>query len=589
MRFEPLEKRKLLSAWPAPSLDTPFDRSPVAEVGHVHPNGGESAIRLEDHPDLIHLLENKARDEEEWFLLLSGLIALMPAGAPKTTGNVVEFADRLIGERPINRLKRDATNYALRNKPRLRERVGMVLPRERKRTRQEWVDLLESVIDGLPDGIPPTVSNIASHSGGLLTVPMIRNAVMWHDIRAFKEGWMKREHEVPRSRAGWTTLLKQAVAELTAGIPPTSNAIEALTFGWIKRTQIASALHRFDIPYREAGLVREVILTKPRDEWIGLLKDRAREVPAAASPTPYHVGPLVYERNGAEVVRDIVWYYGIDYAEAGMVALPQTKAEWLAAIQRARGNLKPGARPVPPSLARSSRHEFTLQELKQAMKSPGKGGFGIAYGEAGIEREICAKRSLEERLEMIRGAAGEIFEATGSYATPQDVSAHLSRRHDEAMTATDVASAIREAGGMSYEDLYMITSKHSPHVQVHSQAQVIGIRGEMLPGDEDGAGARFIAGRSRSIAPDARLDVEDAICRARQRLPHDTAKLVDEVVVKLRMEADLLYDMDALAESLNRSPEQVQLTLQALHEVFGEGSWDYSPEPRAKDKKQAED
>lgn len=588
MRFEPLEKRKLLSAWAAPSLDTLLDESPVAQVGHACPSGEEAQVRLEDHPDLIHLLENKAKCEEEWFLLLSGLVALMPAATPKTTGNVVEFADGLIGDRPVNRLKRDAVNFALRNKPLLRERVGMVLPRARKRTKQEWIDLLESVIDRLPDGFPPTVSNIASHSGGLLTPQMIRNAMMWHEIQAFKQGWMKREHEVPRSRDGWTMLLKQAVAELPAGVPPTSNEIEVLTFGQIGRTQIASAMHRFEIPYREVGLVREVIVAKPREAWMDLLKDRAKQVPPDASPTPYHVGPLVYERNGAEVVRDVVWYYDIDFAEVGMVALPQTKAEWLAAIQRARKNLIPGTRPAPRNIAASSRYEFTLPELKQAMKLPDKGGFGITYGEAGLEKELGTKRSLEERLQMIEGAARDIFEATGYYATPQDVSAHLSRRHDEEFTATQVVTAIREADGVSYEDLSMITSKHGPHVQVHSQAQVIGIQGEMLRGDEEGAGARFVAGRSRSIAPDARLDVEDAIYRARLKLPDDTAKLVDDVVAKLRSESDLLYDIDALAESLNKPPEQVQLTLRALHEVFGEGSWEYDPESPAIDEKQAE-
>jgi hypothetical protein len=318
-----------------------------------------------------------------------------------------------------------------------------------------------------------------------------------------------------------------------------------------------------------------------------LLKDRAEEVPPGASPTPYHVGPLVYERSGAEVVRDVVWYYDIDFAEVGMVALPQTKAEWLAAIQRARQNLQPGTRPAPRNIAASSRYEFTLPELRQAMKSPDKGGFGITYGEAGLEKELGTKRCREERLQMIEEAAREIFEATGYYATPQDVSAHLSRKHDEEFTATQVVSAIREADGVSYEDLTMITSKHGPHVQVHSQSQVIGIQGEILDGDEDGAGARFVAGRSRSIAPDARLDVEDAIYRARLKLPDDTAKLVDDVVAKLRLESDLLYDIDALAESLNKSPEQVQLTLRALHEVFGEGSWEYDPESPAMDEKQS--
>ncbi len=578
MRFEPLERRKPLSAWPAPVLDPLADQSLVAEVGQACPSGGEAHAGLEDHPDLVRLLANKAKGEDEWFLLLSGLVALMPADTPKTTGNVVEFANGLIGDRPVNRLKRDAVNYALRNAPFLRERVGMVLPRERSRTRQEWIGLLEAVVHRLPDGIPPTVSNIASHSGGLLTVQMIRNAMMWHDIPAFKEGWMKREHEVPRSRNGWTTLLRQAVAELPAGVPPTSNEIETLTFGQIKRTQIASAMHRFDIPYREVGLVREVIVARPRDEWIGLLEDRARQVPPGASPTPYHVGPLVYDRNGAEVVRDVVWYYHIDLAEVGMVALPQTKAEWLAAIRRAGKNLKPGTRPVPRAIAKSSRREFTLRELKQAMKSPGRGGFGITYREAGLERQTDTKRSPEERLQMIERAAREIFEATGCYATPREVSARLSRRHGEGFTTAQVVRTIRQADGVSYEDLGMITSKHGPHVQVHSRAQVIGIQGELLDGDEEGAGARFVAGRSRWIAPHARLDVEDAICRARRRLPRDTAKLVDDVVAKLRLESDLLYDLDALAESLGKPPEQVQLTLQALHEVFGEGGWDCSPE-----------
>ncbi len=588
MKFEPLEKRKLLSAWAPSSFDTLVDECSVAEVGQAFPGGEATQVCLEDHPDLIRLLESKAKSEEEWFLLLSGLVALMPTDTPKTTGNVIEFADNLVGKRPINRLKRDAVNYALRNKPLLRERVGMVLPRAHKRTKQQWIDLLESVIDRLPDGVPPTVSNIALHSGGILTAQMIRNAMMWHEIQAFKQGWMKRELEVPRSRDGWRTLLKQAVAELPAGVPPTSNEIDAFTFGQIGRTQIASAMHRFEIPYRDVGLVREVIVTKPKEEWRDLLKDRAQEVPPGASPTPYHVGPLVHERNGAEVVRDVVWYYDISFAEVDMVALPQTKAEWLEAIQRAKRNLRPGARPAPRSIATSSRHEFTLQELKQAMKSPDKGGFGITCGEAGLEKESRPKRSLQERLQIIKSTAQGVFQATGYYATPQEVSARLSRRYDEEFTATQVVSAIREADGITYEDLCMITSPHSPHAQVHSQAQAIGIQAEMLRGDEEGAGARLVAGRSRSLAPDARLDVEDAIFRARQRLPRDTGKLVDDVVAKLRSEADLLYDIDALAESLNKSPEQVQLTLQALHEVFGEGSWEHTPESRTMGEKETD-
>ncbi len=584
MRFEPLEKRKLLSAWAAPVPDALVDSSPVAEVGHPCPSGQDLQVHPQEHSDLLHLLGNKAKGDEEWFLLLSGLVALMPADTPKTTGNVVAFANGLIGNRPVNRLKRDAVNYALRKTPSLRERVGMVLPRARKRTRQEWIDLLESVIRRLPDGTPPTVSNIALHSDGLLTPQTIRNAIMWHELQPFKEGWMKRDHEVPRSREGWKTLLRHAVAELPAGVPPTSNEIETLTFGQIRRRQIASALHRFDLPYREVGLVRETIVAKPRQDWMDLLEDSAAALPAHVSPTPYHVGPRVCEKNGAEVVRDVLWYYDIDFAQVGMVPLPQTKAEWLAAIGRARKNLEPGTTPAPRAIAAGSRHEFTLPELKQAMKPLAKGGFGIRYEEAGLQRETPTKRSLEERLQLIESAAGEIFEATGDYATPQDVSAHLSRSLNERFTASQVVAVIRKADGVSYEDLNMITSKHGPHVQVHSRAQAIGLQGEMLDGDRDGVGARFVAGRSRSIAPDARLDVEDALLRARLMLPQDTARLVDDVVAKLRMESDLLYDIDALAESLNKSPEQVQLTLQALHEVFGEESWDDTPDapPAAK-------
>jgi hypothetical protein len=532
---------------------------------------------LEDHPDLIRLLENKAKSEEEWFLLLSGLVALMSVDTTKTTGNVVEFANNLIGERPINSLKRDSVNYALRNKPVLRERAGMVLPRERKRTKREWTNLFKSVIDHLPDGISATVSNIASYSNGLLTVQMIRNAMAWHEIQAFQEGWMKREYEVPRSRDGWITLLTQAIAELPAGTPPTSNEIEVLTFGQITRTQIASAMHRFGISYRGVGLAREVILAKTREEWMELLRDRVKELPQGASPTAYRIGPLVYERNGVEIIRDVLWYYGIKYPEVDMVPLPQTQTEWIEAIQRAKQNLKPDTKPTPQNIAKSSRNEFTFRELGQAMKSPDKGGFGITYEKAGLEKEIKVKRSLEERIQMIDGAAQEIFDTTGYYATPQDVSTLLRKEHGEEFAATQIAAAIREAGVVSYEELNMITSKHGPLVQVHSEAQTIGVQGEMLDGDEDGTGAKFVAARSRSIAPDARLDVEDAICRTRLKLPHDKGKLVDDVVAKLRLESDLLYDIDALADSLDRTPEEVQLTLQALHEVFGEGSWRWTP------------
>lgn len=588
MRFEQLEKRALLSACAASSFDTQADESVFAEVGHAHPGGEETQACLEDHPDLVHLLNNKARSEEEWFLLLSGLVALMPTETPKTTGNVIEFAGNLIGKRPINPLKRDAVNYALRNKPLLRERVGMVLPRERKRTKKEWIGLLESVVDSLPDGIAPTVSNIASYSNGILTVQMIRNALMWHDIQAFKQGWMKREYEVPRSRDGWITLLKQAVAELPTCTPPTSNAIEALTFGQIKRTQITSALHRFDMPYREVGLVREAIVAKTREAWTDLLRDRVREVPRGASPTPYHVGPYVYERNGAEIIRDTLWYYGIKYAEVDMVPLPLTRAEWLESIQRAKQNLMPDKSPVPRNVAASSRNEFTFQELKQAMRPAGKGGFGITYEDAGLEKAVRVKRSLDERIQLIKSAAQEIFDTTGYFATPQDVSDLLSRTHDEEFTASQIASAIREAGVSFYEDLNMITSKHGPHVQVHSRAQSLGVQSEMLDGDEDGTGAKLVAARSRFAAPDARLDVEDAIHRTRLRLPHGDGKLVDEVVAKLRSESDLLYDIDALAESLDRTPEQVQLALQALHAVFGEGSWDHSSESLAMDEAETE-
>lgn len=583
MRFEQLEKRALLSACAASSFDTQADESAFVEVGHAHPGGEETQVRLEDHPDLVHLLNNKAKGEEEWFLLLSGLVALMPSETPKTTGNVVKFAGNLIGKRPIHPLKRDAVNYALRNKPLLRERVGMVLPRERKRTKKEWIGLLESVIDSLPDGTAPTVSNIASYSNGILTVQMIRNALMWHDIQSFKQGWMKREYEVPRSRDGWATLLKQAIAELPTGTPPTSNAIETLTFGQIKRTQIASALHRFDMPYREVGLVREAIVAKTREAWADLLRDRVREIPQGASPTPYHVGPYVYERNGAEIIRDTLWYYGIKYAEVDMVPLPLTRNEWLESIRRAKQNLEPDQSPVPRNVAASSRNEFTLQELKQAMRPAGQGGFGITHEDAGLEKEIRVKRPLEERMRLIRSAAQEIFDTTGYLATPQDVSDLLCITQGEEFTASQIASAIREAGIRSYEDLNMITSKHGPHVQVHSRAQSLGVQSEMLDGDENGTGAMLVAARSRFIAPDARLDVEDAIHRTRLRLPDDHGKVVDEVVAKLRMEAELLYDIDALAESLDRTPEQVQSALQALHEVFGEGSWDHTSDPRAAD------
>jgi hypothetical protein len=588
MRFESLEKRKLLSVGPVSTFDSLVDEGAVAEVGQATPGGEETQICLDDHPDLIHLLNNRAKSEEEWFLLLSGLVALMPVETPKTTGSVIKFAGSLIGTRPIHPLKRDSVNYALRNKPLLRERVGMVLPRERKRTKTEWITLLKSAVDSLPDGALATVSNIASYSNGFLTVQMIRNALMWHDIQAFKQGWMKREYEVPRSRHGWITLLKQAVAELPVGTPPTSNAIETLTFGQIKRTQIASALHRFDMPYREVGLAREVIVAKTREAWTDLLRDRTKAVPQGASPTPYHVGPLVYERNGAEIVRDTLWYYGIKYAEVDMVPLPLTRAEWLESIQRAKQNLKPDTSPVPRNVAASSRNEFTFQDLKHAMKPAGKGGFGITYEDAGLEREIRVKRSLDERIQMIKRAAQEIFDTTGCHATPQEVSELLNRTHDESFSASRIVSAIREAGVSSYEDLSMITSKHGPHVQVHSRAQVMGVQGEMLDGDEDGLGARFVAARSRSIAPDARLDVEDAIHRTRLRVPHGDGKLVDDVVAKLRLESDLLYDIDALAESLDRTPEQVQLALQALHEVFGEGSWDHTVESRAVDEEQPE-
>lgn len=589
MKFEQLERRKLLSAWPASLLDPCVDQGSVAEVSHAYSSGEETQIRLEDHPDLVRLLENKAKSEEEWFLLLSGLVALMPVATPKTTGNVVEFADNLIGDRPINALKRDSVNYALRNKPHLRQRVGMVLPRERKRTKEEWIKLFQSVINDLPDGIPATVSNIAFYSNGLLTVQKIRNAMMWHEIQAFKQGWMKREYEVPRSRGGWMTLLKQAIAELPAGTPPTCHEVEVLTFGQIKRTQIASAMHRFDVSYREVGLVREVIVTKTREAWRDLLQDRAKQVPQGVSPTPYHVGPLVYERNGAEIIRDVLWYYGIRYADVDMVPLPQTKGEWLEAIQRAKQNLKPGTRPVPRKIAKSSRKEFTFRELKQAMKSPDKGGVGITYEAAGLEKETRVRRSLEERMQMIKGAAQQLFETTGYYATPHDVSTLLRRKHDEQWTSSQVVSAIREAGVVAYEDLSMITSKHGAHVQVHSRAEAIGVQGELLAGDEDGVGAKFVAARSRFIAPDARLDVEDAIHRTRLRVPHDHGKLVDDVVAKLRSESDLLYDIDALAESLNKTPEQVQLTLQALHEVFGEGSWDHSLDSQAMDEEETEE
>lgn len=501
----------------------------------------------------------------------------MSVDTTKTTGNVVDFANSLIGERPINPLKRDSVNYALRNKPFLRERVGMVLPRERKRTKREWIHLLKSVIGHLPDGIPATVSNIAFYSKGLLTAQMIRNAVAWHDIRAFQEGWMEREYEVPRSRGDWITLLKQAIAELPATAPPTSNEIETLTFGQIKRTQIASAMHRFGISYREVGLAREVILTRTRDEWVELLRDRVKELPREASPTPYQVGPLVYERNGAEIIRDLLWYYGITYPEVGMVPVPQTQAEWLEAIERAKQNLDPGTKPTPANIARSSRNEFAFHELKQAMRSPGQGGFGITREKAGLEKDLRPKRSLEERIQMIEDAAQDIFDTTGYYATPQDVSDFLKKEHGEEFPATQIATAIRDAGVSSYEELNMITSKYGPHVQVHSTAQVIGLEGEMSDGDEDGLGAKVVAARARFVAPDARLDVEDAIFRTRLKLPHDQGKLVDDVVAKLRSESDLLYDIDALAESLDRPSEEVQVALRALHEVFGEGSWRWPP------------
>ena len=572
MRFERLEERKLLSGWAAASFDAAVDASLFVEVGQAYPGGEEAPIHLEDHPELIRLLENKAKGEEEWFLLLSGLVALMPVDATKTTGSVVGFANSLIGDRPISPLKRDSVNYALRNKPRLRERVGMVLPRERKRTKREWIRLFRSAIECLPEGISPTVSNIAAYSGGLLTVQMIRNAMAWHEIEAFKEGWMEREYEVPRSRDGWVTLLKQAVAGLPAGTPPISNEIEVLTFGQLKRTQIASAMHRFGISYREVGLTREVVLVKTAEEWKELLGDCVRELPRDVSPTPYHVGPVVYERNGAEIIRDVLWYYGIKYAEVEMVPLPQTQAEWIEAIRRAKRNLEPGTEPTPRNIAKSSKSEFSIEALRRAMKSPGKGGFGITYEDAGLKKEIRVRRSLDERIRMIEGAAQEIFDTTGYYATPHDVSVLLRKRHGEEFTATWIAGTIREAGVVSYESLEMITSKHGPHVQVHSKAQAMGVQGEVLDGDEDGVGAKFVAARSRSIAPDARLDVEDAIHRTRMRLPHDQGKLVDDVVAKLRSESDLLYDLDALAESLDRTPEEVHLALQALHVVFGEGS-----------------
>jgi hypothetical protein len=270
-----------------------------------------------------------------------------------------------------------------------------------------------------------------------------------------------------------------------------------------------------------------------------------------------------------------LWYYGIKHTEVDMIPLPHTKAEWLEAIRRAKQNLKPGTKPTPPNAARSSRNEFTLQELRQAMKSPERGGFGITCEIAGLEKEIKVKRSLEERIKMIETAAQDIFDATGCFATPQDVCTLLGKTHKENVTAPQIVSTIREAG-VSYEELNMITSKHSPHVQVHSEAQAIGVQGEMLDGDEDGIGAKFVAAKSRSIAPDIRLDVEDAIYRTRLRLPRDKGKLVDDVVAKLRLESDLVYDVDALAESLGKTPEQVQLALQALHEVFGEGSWEHS-------------
>jgi len=573
MRFERLENRSLLGAWAASSLDLPIDDSRVVEIGQPSPSGEDTPIRLDDHPDLVRLLENKAKGEEEWFLLLSGLVALMPVETPKTTGNVVGFANKLIGKRSIRPLKRDSVNYALRTKPFLRERVGMVLPRERRRAREEWIRLFKSAIDNLPDGVPPTVSNMAFYSDGHLTVQMIRNAMAWHDIDAFREGWMNREYEVPRSRDGWITLLRQAIAELPADTPPTPNAIEVLTFGQMGRAQIASAVHRFDIPFREVGLVREVVLTRARRSWTELLKDRVRELPHGASPTPYHVGPLVYERNGAEIVRDVLWYHGISYPDADMVPLPQTEAEWLEAIERAKQSLEPGVPPTPPAIAERSRHEFTLRDLKQAMRPCDKGGLGITYEQAGLEKEVRVRRSLEARIRMIEGAAQEIFETTGYCATSQDVSDLLSKRYDEEFSATQIAGAIREAGIGSYEEMNMITSKHGPHVQVHSRAEAIGIQGEMVEGDEDGTGATFVAARSRCIAPEARLDVEDAVYRTRLRLSPDRGELVDEVVAKIRLESDLLYDIDALADSLNRTPEQVESALQALHEVFGEGSW----------------
>ena len=576
MRFEPLEKRSLLGAWAASSLDLPVDDVRVVEIGHAHPGGDETPVRLEDHPDLIRLLENKARGEEEWFLLLSGLVALMPVETPRTAGNVVAFGNKLIGERPLNPLKRDSVNYALRNRPGLRERVGMVLPRERRRTKEEWIGLLKSAVGELPDGVEATVSNLAAHSDGRLTDQMIRNALAWHDIEAFREGWMQREYEVPRSRDGWMTLLKQAVAELPGSTPPTPNAIEVLTFGEMQRTQIANAVSRFDIAYREVGLVREVILTRTRTGWMELLKDFVAELPQDVSPTPYHVGPLVYERNGAEIVRDTVWYYDIPYPEVDMVALPRTEREWLEAIERAKQNLEPGTPSTPANIAKSSGREFTLQELRQAMRPSVKGGFGISYEEAGLEKEARVRRSLEERMQMIECAALEILETTGYYATPQDVSDFLQTEHGESLSASQIAGAIREAGIGSYEELNMITAKHGRRVEVHGRADAIGLQGELVDGDEDGVGASFVAARSRSLAPDARLDIEDAIYRTRQRLPDDRAKLVDEVIAKIRMESDLLYDIDALAESLNRPREQVQSAVQALHEVFGEGSWGIS-------------